>query len=528
MKKLVSLTALLFLASATAFPLHAQTQGQGPRKSFDEFRRGILNDFSDFRSTIIDHYYDFLNGEWHEYESLNGEKRYTKPKPQTAPKAPSIPRKPNKKDDPVSVTPQEPVSRPERPKRTVKPEKPETPKEEPVVRRPAMPEQQPVDADKAPDAPKQPSRPSAASVDQFSFFELPMQFPQIEFNIRNRLTAPADYAAQWKELDKSGTASALLPQVRKVVKDTGLNDYLTFQLIKAYIDSKFPYADASSKMSAVHFFLANLGYDARIAMTASGVPLLLLPTSQTIYARNYMMMPGGAGKYYVFGPDGYDLARMSGEKILTCSLPADAAKGKRFDMKLGPLNIPVKPKSFEFAHGPLRLTGEVNENLMPILYRYPQIPVGDYAASELDPALRRALVEQVRSQLGGMDGDKAVGELLGFMHNVFQYATDEEFHGFEKPYFLEETLYYPKNDCEDRAIFYTYFLWNALGREAQLISFPGHEAATVRMDNPIDGTSYTYGTDTFYISDPTYLGSQTGMVMPMYRTETPKVDYTYK
>ena len=126
-----------------------------------------------------------------------------------------------------------------------------------------------------------------------------------------------------------------------------------------------------------------------------------------------------------------------------------------------------------------------------------------------------------------MQGDQAVGELLKFMHNVFEYSTDEDFHGFEKPYFVEETLFYPKNDCEDRAIFYTWLLWNALGREAQLISFPGHEAATVRLDNPVEGTSYDYKGETFYVSDPTYIGSTTGMVMPIYSTQTPHVDYTY-
>lgn len=62
--------------------------------------------------------------------------------------------------------------------------------------------------------------------------------------------------------------------------------------------------------------------------------------------------------------------------------------------------------------------------------------------------------------------------LLQFVQSGFSYATDDAFHGFEKPYFLEENLFYPKNDCEDRAIFYTYLLWNALGVENQLLCFP--------------------------------------------------------
>ncbi|MDE6409086.1 MAG: hypothetical protein K2K81_02420, partial [Muribaculaceae bacterium] len=65
---------------------------QDKRKSFDEFRKEILNGYSDFRKTILDHYADFLNGEWHEYESLNGERRYKTPKPSRVPSVePSAP-----------------------------------------------------------------------------------------------------------------------------------------------------------------------------------------------------------------------------------------------------------------------------------------------------------------------------------------------------------------------------------------------------------------------------------------------------
>ena len=64
-------------AMLTSSPAMAQEK----RKSFDEFRKEILNGYSDFRKTILDHYADFLNGEWHEYESLNGERRDKTPKP---------------------------------------------------------------------------------------------------------------------------------------------------------------------------------------------------------------------------------------------------------------------------------------------------------------------------------------------------------------------------------------------------------------------------------------------------------------
>lgn len=483
------LTLLLTVSSASA---------QDKKKSFQEFRKSILNSYSDFRKTILDHYADFLNGEWHEYESLNGERRDRTPKPSKVPTAdfptPSIPGR----DKPAREIP-------------VAPKVDRNPKPDKIT----PPEPAPFPARTIPNP----------GTDEFEFFGIPVGLPEIEYNIAYRLASPSDYASQWKELDRSGAARSLLPEVKATAKEMGLNDYLVYELLKAYIDSKFPQADASSRFSALHYFLANLGYDARIAVSGTGTPLLLLPFKQTIYARNYMMMTDG--KYYVFAPDGYDYSRLGQERLRTCTLPEEAEKGEKFDLVLGQLNIPFRPKPFNLEYGPLKLTGEVNENLMPILYHYPQMPIADYAVSHPDPNLRRQIVDQVKSQLAGMDGDEAVEQLLAFMHHVFDYATDEEFHGFEKPYFLEETLYYPKNDCEDRAIFYTYLLWNALGKEAQLITFPGHEAATVRLDKPVDGTSYNFSGKTFYISDPTFIGSRTGMVMPIYKNNEPKVDYTF-
>ncbi len=93
---------------------------------------------------------------------------------------------------------------------------------------------------------------------------------------------------------------------------------------------------------------------------------------------------------------------------------------------------------------------------------------------------------------------------------------------------MEEMLVYPKSDCEDRAIFYTYLLNRVLGVDNHLIAYPGHESASVCLDEPISGDSYTYDGRTFYISDPTYIGARTGMCMPNYRTTEPKIDHYYK
>lgn len=493
MNRLKKITVLLFATGITLFPVAgkepAPPQNHDTRNSFKEFRQGILSDYKNFRKRLLDQYADFLDGEWHEYESLKGEVRDKTPKPRVAPTVGT----PSAGVPPVKPAPDVPAH----------PDKPE-----PVKTPVSTPES------------------GNGDEDSFSFYGIGLQIPKIDFRITRRLASPSDYAQSWRELESTGIKDSLLPHLEKTGKDMNLNDYLLFRLVESYADAKFADADPSSRFSLIHYLLANMGYDVRIAVSTSGTPLLLLPFNEKIYARTYMSIEGE--RYYAFAPDEKDMERTANEGIRTCRLPSDAKLGNKFELRLNDLKIPEKPKSFKLEYGPLSLKGEVNENLMPILYNYPQMPVEDFALSVISPGLRESLVSQIKSQLAALPGDEKVEALLKFMHNVFEYSTDQDYHGFEKPYFIEETLFYPKNDCEDRAIFYTWFLWNALGRDAQLITFPGHESATVVMEQPINnGTSYTFGGKRFYVSDPTFIGSSTGMIMPDYRGQTPQVDHTY-
>lgn len=475
---------------------------QNPTQSFQDFRNEILGNFKEFRQTLLDDYADFLNGEWHEYRSLRGEDRYKTPKPEQAPR----------------------VEKP------VKPVPGDVPAEQAPVEEPAQPTTEAPTFPSA--APSNPPTPSSPALDEeeiasaINFYGMPVAMPRIDFNILQDLGSTSDYARQWKMLADGEVASRVLPSLQKKIKDMGLNDYLAFRFVKAYIDSLFPDKDDSSRFSAIHYLLANMGYDVRIAATANGTPLLMIPFEQMVYGNTYLMIDDN--KYYLFGPDLFDMDKLGNAGIYTCKIPNNLEKGKKMDLVIGELKIPYEPHKFDLRGEDIILTGEMNRNLIPLLYHYPQMDVDGFAKSNLQPALRKDLSEQIRRQLSAMPEEEAVNALLQFTQRAFLYATDEDFHGFEKPYFLEETLYYPKNDCEDRAIFYTYFLWNALGKEAQLISYPGHEAASVSISTPVEGASYTYGGSTFYISDPTYIGSTTGMVMPRYKNEKPTIDYTYK
>ena len=514
----IGLLPLLSVAQTNSSAKTAASK-QNTKESFEEFRNRIHSNYNQFRQTILDHYADFLNGEWHEYESLNGLKRDETPKPEEAPRI-DVPKTPE--------FPSKPVIKEKEPKPEVKPApKPEVkPEPKPEVKPEPKPEVKPEPKPEVKPTPK-PTVKAGSNGFNFLFYDVPMELVDIDFKIANNLANPTDFANQWKNLEADKVGEKLLPSIKKEVKKIGLNDYLTYKWLESYVNQKFPDVSNSSRMALVHYLLVHLGYDARIAVTTKGTPLLLIPFKQTVYGKSYLSLQGQ--KYYIFPPEGKDVSTIFSEKVMTCQLPTNVDKGNTFDLVVGELNIPVKPKTFDIEYGPIHLVGEMNENLIPILFKYPQMPIEDYAKSNIQPNLRADLVAQLKNQIGGMEGDEGVEALLSFTQNAFQYATDDSYHGFEKPYFIEETLFYPKNDCEDRAIFYAYFLHNALGRDAQLISFPGHEAATVTLKEPLPkGVSYQQGGKTFYISDPTYIGASTGMVMPSFMNVVPEVDYTYQ
>lgn len=497
----MNIPSRLFACAAIAVALCPSVTAQN--ESFTDFRKKVLSDFNDFRSSVLENYDKFLEGAWEDFDQIKGEKSNPTPKPHNAPTI----------DDAATPVIKTPVAPPI-------PHTPAPPA--PVADRPSHSKIQP--ATSVPATPHQ--EPQASEADRFNLADITLEIPHIDYNISKHLSNRQDFGAHWRGLAQTTLSSRLVPEFRKLARQYGLNDYLTYMAISAYADSRFPTAHSSSRKSLIHFILANMGYDVRIGTNQSGEAMLLIPFKQMVYARPYLNIDGK--KYFIFADDDIDLTRPDNLRISTCSLPSDADTGRPLDLIITDLRLPSKPYRYNITFGDITIEGELNQAVMPLLYHYPQMPTADFARSTILPDVRAQIVGQLKAQLAGKDEQTAVNTLLQFIQKGFQYATDEDFHGFEKPYFVEETLFYPKNDCEDRAIFYTYLLWEVLGIPNQLICFPGHESASVSLSTPVEGASYTHSGKRFYISDPTYIGSVTGQCMPGFEQTAPQIDFTYK
>lgn len=481
MKKIIYITAMMVMPCVA--------QAQTATDMFQQFRKGMMEGYSNFRKSVLDGYADYLDTVWKEYKAFKGEARDEKPKPVTPPDVKTTPALPPAEDKPVVTVPKE--------------------KPQPTT---------PVN----PAVPTVPTVPQAPQEATFSFYGARLKAPRMECAAVEGLK-PQAVAAAWRQYEGSGMKK-VAETLKGNVRTLGLNDWFAYEMVRECVNEQCPSASAASRVALQHFLLANMGYDVRIA-DCGGAPCLLFAVRQKVYARSYLVIDGK--KYYIYQDNGKEAPE--GGSLYTCELPRDAEQGNVMDMLLKG-NIGVSGGSSHHCtleYDGMTVEADVDVRTMEMLRRYPQMDVPNYAMSVLDAKLRKGVLEQLKPHIAGLSETAAANKLLHFVQHAFAYATDGDQHGYEKAYFLEENFYYPKNDCEDRAIFYAYLVRNLLGLDVHLIQFPGHECTAVNFREEVSGSGYVYDGKTFTICDPTYIGASIGQCMPDYRGTTPKVELWY-
>ncbi len=453
---------------------------------YQAFRKGLLSDYQGFRKGVLDDYAKYLQDVWDRYDEFQGTKRDKRPKPSTIPFAEDKPNSPKPLPNPTVVPQELPTS----PAVTPKPIKPTIP---------------------------------SATTD-FSFYGMTVKANVCKAIVLNDIDHNA-IAKAWETYSKESEMDAVVQNLQTLSVAYGLNDWFTFELVRAYSRKT-----ASSNISNVllqHYLLANMGYDVRLASTDSQL-LLLVPFKQQVYERNYIMIDGK--KYYAFYEQ--DASRSTQPQgIYTCKLPQDVEKGHHLDLTFhkGVLAIKSGVKhEFSVSDGTLSLHGSIDKGTMEAIRHYPQMDVPYYAMSCIDSEFHQSLLDQMRMQINGCAEKTAVGKILHFVQYAFKYATDGEQHGYEKPYFIEENFYYPKNDCEDRAVLFAFLVHNLLGLDVHLLHYPGHECSAVNFSqSSVYGDHYAIDGRNYYICDPTYIGASIGQCMPDYRNVKPIVERWY-
>lgn len=99
----------------------------------------------------------------------------------------------------------------------------------------------------------------------------------------------------------------------------------------------------------------------------------------------------------------------------------------------------------------ISVASRVPAALIDFYNTYPAFLTGDnplsqwvnYAECPLAEATKENLYPTLRDRFTGDSKAEAAGKLLNWVQTGFQYATDEQVWGYERPFFGEETLFYP-------------------------------------------------------------------------------------
>lgn len=309
---------------------------------------------------------------------------------------------------------------------------------------------------------------------------------------------------------------------------TALDARETYQLCDwAYMDAlrmacEGRYGASNEAVLMQAFLMTQSGYRVRLAKAGERL-FMLVASKYQIYNMRYLNVDGT--KYYVMGD-------YHGERLQLC--PSRFDKEQSLSLQLASL-----PRLGETASPKRKLTSKkgvtasvsVNRNLIEFFRQYPQANIdGDfttrwaaYANTPLDRAIQDELYPPLRQTISRMTEREAVGILLNWVQTAFKYGYDDEVWGGDRTFFVQETLFYPQSDCEDRAILFSRLVRDLVGLDVALVYYPGHLAAAVAFSGEEEGDWFSCNGQRFVVCDPTYINAPVGLTMPGMDNKTAKI-----
>lgn len=308
----------------------------------------------------------------------------------------------------------------------------------------------------------------------------------------------------------------LLADCAQIRKDLRLNDWGVFTLVRQVADTYCGTANESIVMQ--QFLLNEMGYKARMARKATEDKMMLfVATDCSIYAHPYITL-NGQNYYNLSG---------NNEQCQFYMCQKDSPKAKNsvgMQLKEAPLFPGTVVSSTHQAKGSTaRVTVDVPKALMDFYKDYPQCDYSVYFNAPVNAAMENRILSSLAPLVQGRNEADAANILINFVQTAFQYQTDGQQFGYEKPFFVEELFYYPYSDCEDRAMLFSYLVRKLLGLDVVLLDYPEHIATAVRFNGNVSGDYLMVNGRKYIVCDPTYIGASIGMTMPRYKTVSAKV-----
>lgn len=535
----------------------ANAQTNPYKESFEQFRNKKLQEYNSFREQINERYAEFLRGNWIPIELKPAE-----PEPaDRTPTPPVIYEEPVELPPPIpEITEVVPVPKPEeQPVPEVVPvepvpdvipveQVPEEPKPEPEpiveeIQEPApVKEPQPEQLPKIEITPVEVIPPKILPVVIADLQPRPIEpirevpvkdgnsiglsFYDLECDIRTPkglqigltgTTADA-IADAWLTLSRNDELNNTIMDCLELRENNGLSDWAYLQFLENF--AKNVTKDTNEATLLMAFLFAQSGYQMRLGEEA-GKLYMLYGSRHSIYKVPFYMV--GERKFFPYGENVYALkicdVPFEGENPLSLMIPRAQNLGsilsepKNIKSRRYPAmntNVVVPKALIEFYDGYPRST--YDNDFMTTWAILAQTPLSEETKDMLYPQLESVL--NVGTEL------EQVSKILNWIQTGIVYEYDEVVWGDDRPFFTEETLYYPYADCEDRSILLSRLVRDIIGLDVALVYYPGHLAAAVAFNEDVKGDALNINGRRFVICDPTYIGAPVGKQMPGFDLST--------
>lgn len=320
-------------------------------------------------------------------------------------------------------------------------------------------------------------------------------------------------ADMWEALSSSAYDDVLTDCIA-IKNSLELCDWGYYKLVRKVSDEIYGESDEAVVLSA--YVMANSGYKLRMGRLKTDKLCLLLGTEDGIYDCLSVTIDGD--DFYLF--EDTDCTSIA---IMKNGFPNEKGMNLSIYRHQGFDYSPTSERTLiSDAYRSLSASVKANKNMIDFYDTYPcpyrkEEPGTSwvyYANAPLDANVQATLYSELKAAIAGKSQKEAGNMLLNFVQTAFEYKTDGEYWGYERPLFAAETLYYPYSDCEDRSILFSRLVRDLMGLDVVFLHYEGHLATAVAFDEDISGDYIKLNGKKYLVCDPTYINAPIGMEMP--------------
>ena len=309
------------------------------------------------------------------------------------------------------------------------------------------------------------------------------------------------------------------------------SDWAYYQMLLA-LTRQF-YGDSNEAVLCQAFLYSQSGYKMRLAHTSQKL-YMLAATRHFIFNKQFYVLNGE--NYFLLSDNKVDQLG-----ICEASFPKESSLSLQITASQQFAENPTMQRTITSRYNEdFSFTISSNKNYIDFFETYPSSTVNNnfmsrwamYANTPLERGVKDQLYPPMKAKLKGLSQKEAVQQLLWWMHGAvdtegkiktadcFLYNYDENVWGCDRPFFGEETLFYPYCDCEDRSVLLSHLVRDLLNLDVVLVYYPGHLAMAVDFTEPVKGDYVMLNGRKFIVCDPTFIGGRVGDTMTGMENES--------